>query len=395
MPLRRLPHAEPHAHPDPHRLRARPALVLGAGGLLLLAIGVTVAGPTLGVSGAMLVCLAAIAPAWTWLRVRGIEIDCRVDAVSVVEGETLRIKVTVSTPRPWGFAGLRLSHPLLPQPVWLADAGSPTTDRGDRRRRRRGLMIGAPVAGRGRLQIPAPTLVSADPLALSERGAATAAHAVEVIVLPRTEPVQWAPAEGRRRLAAARTGAPLAPGIDLVGLRPYQPGTPASRIHWASLARSGDLLERVHGQEPTGPPAIVVDPRSHRRGTEDPLAAIIRAAASLTVELARTVPVQLWLGPRPITVAPGLAGWPGAHLALALLPLAPLDAPAPALPPAGSAVIYLCVDPGLLGGLGEHRRADVIVVLPEVTSSSGWDPGGDAWARVAGCRAVRLGEERG
>jgi uncharacterized protein (DUF58 family) len=390
MPSRRPPHAEPATRADADALRLRPALALLAGGLLLLGIAVIVAGPTLGVCGAMLVSLAVIAPAWTWLRGRGIQVACSVDGETIVEGDTLRLRLSVSVPRPWGFTGLCLSHPLLPE-VSLAQARPPAPGPA-RRRRERTLVIDAPVTGRGRLAVPAPTLRLSDPLALSEYCRQAGGRAGEVIVLPRTEPVQWPGPEGRRRFTAARAGAPLAAAADLVGLRPYQPGTPASRIHWASLARGGELLERVHGQESVGTPAIVVDPRCRPRASEDPLAALIRAAASLTVELARTGTVQLWLGPRPLTVAPGLAGWPGAHLALALLPLAPLDAPAPTLPPAGATLIYLCAQPALLAELGERRGDEIIAVVPDAAP---WRKGdrGVEWARVAGCRAVRLGEE--
>ena len=57
---------------------------------------------------------------------------------------------------------------------------------------------------------------------------------------------------GRRRRARRRGGRAALRGrldgsaaeLDLDGLRPYRQGTPASRIHWPAVARSGEMLER-------------------------------------------------------------------------------------------------------------------------------------------------------
>jgi uncharacterized protein (DUF58 family) len=114
------------------------------------------------------------------------------------------------------------------------------------------------------------------------------------------------------------------------GLRPYRPGTPASRIHWAALARGAGLLERRLRAEQESRPLVVLDSRCD--GDEsDLLDAAVRAAASLLFELARDVGCGL-LTPgsgRPLQVDQRLGGWSVAHAHLALVLVLPAAIPAP------------------------------------------------------------------
>ena len=73
--------------------------------------------------------------------------------------------------------------------------------------------------------------------------------------------------------------------LEIDGLRPYREGAPASRIHWPTVARRGEILERRLVAELDAAPLIVVDP-SAPSGEED-LDKAVRAAASLCVHLAR------------------------------------------------------------------------------------------------------------
>jgi uncharacterized protein (DUF58 family) len=74
--------------------------------------------------------------------------------------------------------------------------------------------------------------------------------------------------------------------VDPDGLRPYVPGSPVSRIHWASLARGRDLHERRLTAPPVGLPLVVVD----TAGADDPAEVdwVARAAAGCLLRLART-----------------------------------------------------------------------------------------------------------
>ena len=73
--------------------------------------------------------------------------------------------------------------------------------------------------------------------------------------------------------------------LEIDGLRPYREGAPASRIHWLSVARRGEMLERRLVAELDSAPLIVVDPSAP--SGEEGLDKAVRAAASLCVHLAR------------------------------------------------------------------------------------------------------------
>ena len=50
------------------------------------------------------------------------------------------------------------------------------------------------------------------------------------------------------------------------GLRPYRPGSPASRIHWRTVARSGEMYEKRFVAGADAAPLIVLDPTSPAAG---------------------------------------------------------------------------------------------------------------------------------
>jgi uncharacterized protein (DUF58 family) len=105
--------------------------------------------------------------------------------------------------------------------------------------------------------------------------------------------------------------------VDSVG--PYRVGTPASRIHWPSVAKTGRLMERRLIADADRLPLIVVDPRPP--GSEDALDVALRAAASLCVHLARLGGCALLL-PGDRRAAPidrDLHAWPALHARLAVV----------------------------------------------------------------------------
>ena len=76
---------------------------------------------------------------------------------------------------------------------------------------------------------------------------------------------------GRGRFGTGSGGAGLeAPAVDLEidGLRPYRQGSPATRIHWPSVARRGEMLELrlVAGADRMPLVALDSSPASRRRG---------------------------------------------------------------------------------------------------------------------------------
>ena len=173
------------------------------------------------------------------------------------------------------------------------------------------------------------------------------------------------------------------------GLRGYVPGTPISRIHWASLARGGELQERRMAPPPTGLPLVIVD----TSGAAGPgaLDRLARAAAGRVLALARGGGCELLLpGERaPLTVVDG-AGWRAAHRALALLEAAPGQVPRP---PAGrgSAVVGVPrgfgpgpepppLPPGVVPLPAEHGRAFAATLARTRSGAAGGVPGGPGGA---------------
>ena len=107
-----------------------------------------------------------------------------------------------------------------------------------------------------------------DPLGLHSREL-PAPPGGELLVLPRLEPVS---ARGPASVDGGGVGAPRggeegaaqirearAVEFEVDGLRPYREGSPASRIHWPAVARSGEMHERriLAGAEAT--PLVALD----------------------------------------------------------------------------------------------------------------------------------------
>jgi uncharacterized protein (DUF58 family) len=124
-----------------------------------------------------------------------------------------------------------------------------------------------------------------------------------------------APAPPPGRLVAG--GAMVASDPEPDGLRPYTPGTPMSRVHWASAARGGDLHERHFTSGRDHLPLVVVD----TVGADGPeLDWVARSAAGLVLALARAGGCRVLLpGDRVPTTLDDIGGWPAVHRRLAAL----------------------------------------------------------------------------
>jgi uncharacterized protein (DUF58 family) len=231
---------------------------------------------------------------------------------------------------------------------------------------------------RGRHRLAPASLEISDPLGLCRRTARSADD--EVLVLPRVEPVEL----GRLDGAAARwhgggAGAGAAGATDVDSLQPHQPGTPASRIHWPTVARTGTLIERRLVADADQLAVIVVDPRAPT-GAEA-LDQAVRAAASLCVHLGRRGGCALLLpGDRRATLIDReLYGFAEAHVRLALLNPDAGAPPVSALTGAGSIIwVSAAAVPSALPG------AVHFLVSPHFQSR--WP----VRFEVAGCRAYEL-----
>ena len=277
----------------------------GLGVLLLLVAGTFDAEP-LYVTGAALLLLGAGAAAWITAGAWGAGIHRELGSRSVVEDEVLEVRIEALAgrlPLPPGY----VDEPLLAEPVRY---------RAGRRRAR--VRIEATFARRGRRVLPPAALVLRDPFGLAQRIVASP-DGDEILVLPKVHPVRAAGGGGgAEHHAHARMALTAAAETEIDGLRPHEPGSPASRIHWPTLARGMGLMERKLISEADSRPLVLLDPRGP--AAPEDLDAAVRAAASLTVFFARRGGCGLLLpGDRRVhAVDPDLLAWPAAHVRLAL-----------------------------------------------------------------------------
>ncbi len=293
---------------------SRAAGVAAAGAVLTIVAWVFDASP-LFVPAVAFMLLGVVVPAWVWLTLRGAGIERRVHSNRVLEGEPLEATIEIRR-GPLGLPGAEVVDPLTPNPVKLTTPLSLV--RGARTAQVR---IVASFARRGLRRLDGPTLSSGDTLELARFAITDSSAEDEVLVLPRIEPVRWTdPGRGLQARASghAPPNEPFA-AVDVDGLRPYRPGTPASRIHWGALARGAGLLERRLQADGDTRPLVVLDARSN--GSAQHLDAAVRAAASLVVELARRRGCGLLLPGehRAIKIEPDQLAWPSAHARLALI----------------------------------------------------------------------------
>jgi uncharacterized protein (DUF58 family) len=278
------------------------AAVLGLG---LAVLGGLFDAEPLFVGGVAFAVLGVVSGVWVWLAARGAWVERELAVHRVVENEPfdVRLRARAALPVPGG----ELVEPLLTGPVPL---------RAGRRETR--IRVHARFARRGLRRLDAPRLEVHDPLRLAVKAARGGAGTEEVLVLPRIEPVEVRSepdASGSGRSLAALAGMAE---VEMDGLRAYRPGTPASRIHWAPLARGAGLLERRLRPDGDGRPLVVLDPRG---GSADDLDAAVRAAASLCHALASGGGCGLLLPGerRAARVERDLRAWPAAWARLALV----------------------------------------------------------------------------
>src|SRR3954452_18775481 len=277
----------------------------GLGVLLLLVAGTFDAEP-LYVTGSALLLLGAGAAAWIAAGAWGAEIERELGGRSVLEEQPLSVVISARSgmlPLPPGW----IDEPLLPEPVRF-QAG----------RRRARVRVEIRFGRRGRRRLAPPALVLRDPFGLAQR-VVRGDHEDEILVLPRTFPVNVAAAGGEATPAHARAALIAAAETEIDGLRPFREGTPASRIHWPSVARGHGLMERKLISEADSRPLVVLDPRAP--SSQDALDAAVRAAGSLLLHFARRSGCSLLLpgDRRALAVEPDLLAWPQAHVRLALL----------------------------------------------------------------------------
>jgi uncharacterized protein (DUF58 family) len=381
---------------QPPRLTAGRALAAAAAGLALILIAFLFDAAPLFVPGVAFAVLGAAAPAWVWISARGARAQRRLSAERVIEDEPLEATIEI-TRGPLGLPGAEVYDPFTGARTEVAGLLSAVLGVNSVT-----VTVSTRFPRRGLKTLDPPSLHVRDPLDLASVEAVGAGPPQRLLVLPRTERVRWLMADrGRRfRLADGRAASEAMAAVDVDGLRPYRPGTPASRIHWPAVARGAGLIERRLQADGDSRPMIVLDARG--AGPPELLDAAVRAAASLTLELARAGGCGLLLPgeQRATAIDRELISWPAASARLAVVEGGP-DAPAPAVKSYASRagpMIYVATEsPRRLPATAAGRGLTMLVV-PVQGLSDGRPPGirGPMLATldVSGCRGFLLGVGR-
>lgn len=338
-------------------------------GLVLCLAGAGFAARPLYLPGVALLLIAAVARAWVSTAARGVRVERSTGSLAVEEQAALSVTVRVLRSRvPLPGAEVR-AWPGGPATELSASSDGTVADT-------------VRFSRRGRQQLgPASALIS-DPLGLSRRTVFSAR--AEVLVLPRVEPLRVLDVGGEMGiLGGKRPSAADAASTEVDSLRPHQPGAPASRIHWPTVARTTTLMERRLVSDGDQSPLVVVDPREP--SSEDALDQLMRAAASLCVHFARQGGCALLLpgDRRPARIDAELNGFPQLHGRLALL------RPDAGAPPLGcltgaSVLLWVTAAVGRSSTLAQLRSPVRYLISPH--SQAGWP----VLFTVAGCVGQRL-----
>jgi uncharacterized protein (DUF58 family) len=350
----------------------RRSLAAAGLGLSLCLAGGAFAATTLFVPGVALLLLAGTASGWVSLAARGVRVERNVGSTAVQELAPLRATVRA--------ARTRMPLPGVEARAW---PGGPLLSLA----RSRDAAITAEIrfARRGRHELAPASVVIGDPLGLAGRTLLSSAD--QVLVLPRIEPVELTDLGGRAE-SWGRQGAPAlgAGATEVDSLVVHQPGAPASRIHWPTVARTTTLMDRRLVADGDRAPLVVVDPRD--ASSSEALDQALRAAASLCVHLARDAACGLLLpgDRRPARFDRELRGFPESHARLALLE------PDAGAPPLGcltgaNTVIWVTADRHA-SSVAQLRATTRYLVSPH--PRHGWP----VHFTVAGCSGQWL-EERG
>lgn len=355
-------------------------------GVALILIAFTFGTSELLVPGAGFALLGLGSAIWMALAARAASVSRSIEEDRVLEDQPLEVRIEVKG-GPLGLPGAEVLDSLAGSTVRLSAAPGRFVPRSTEVR----VVGGFPRRGEHRLAPP--SLVLSDALGLSRIVRRSRTGSQTVLVLPRTERLRWLANPDAERMAPHSGAAQveMLAALEVDGLRPYRPGTPASRISWSALARGAGLLERRLRDERDAGPLVILDLRSD--GPIEDADAAVRAAASLTLELARRTGCELLLpgDRRPMQIGSDLGSWPAAHARLALAEAGP-DVPAPwaSSSPRSGAIFYVAAAPRRPPtSLVRGSQGGFMLVLP-----LGHSPGRRSTPRfeVSGCRGYVLSE---
>lgn len=211
--------------------------------------------------------LAGAAACWialTWLRIEELitvaaaatMLSTAAIALSLLRRPRLRVRRSVSPARAFAGGRVRLRVEVENRgrrtAAVLLEDGAPPALGGPLRLDAGGLAPGErrmleavrTPAARGRHAIGPLRAVVADPFGLAEARRALAEH-VQVVVYPRIEPLgRSAPPRTSGRSGLGAVLGPAAGGDEFYEVREWQAGDDLRKIHWPSVARTGELMLR-------------------------------------------------------------------------------------------------------------------------------------------------------
>ncbi|MEJ7716716.1 MAG: DUF58 domain-containing protein [Thermoleophilaceae bacterium] len=349
------------------------AVVAVAAGATMVLVGLVFDVYALLLPGLALVALAVGAAVWVSAAAHGASVVRELPGDRVEEEERWPVRIAVR-------------QGLVPPPrTGLADPllGPADTPLAPRRPRAR---VDVRFGRRGRRHLEGSRVLIHDPLWLAVRELRGVAG--EVLVLPRIEPVEATGARGGASGVATAPSRLEAAGaeLELDALRPYRPGTAASRIHWPTVARTGEMVERRLVAEGDERPVVALDAR--RPTSAEALDRAVRAAASLVLHLGRARGCGLLLPGerRPMELERDLAAWPALHARLAAVEETNRPPVLEAVGRRGAVYWVSAGDGGAPPALGRAQAAERFLVTPETGAR-----GGPTAFTVAGCVGRSLG----
>ncbi len=350
------------------------------GGVAVALLGLIVGVRPAFVCGLLLLSAGFIAAIWARVGVKGLNAQRRLVTRRVVEGELMEAVIELRG-RHGRLMGAQVADEFSGALLSVGDRGWVVCRDGHRELR---VVTAAP--RRGMHTFEPPLAMLRDPFGLARAYARPTGAADQLVVLPRTEEVNWT-AAGLRSVGSDReAGRSVFGAGEVDGLRDYHPGTPATRIHWASLARGSGLLERRLISAAESRPTVILDARCQK--SDDGLVQLdsaVRAAASLILQLAARGGCTVILpGARmPFTVGHNLQGWSALHAQLALVDPQWYGGPPPTLRPENlrGPLIYVSPGPVPLPAVTRTSSYPVVQVMPLESAPDS----GQLLFKVAGC----------
>jgi uncharacterized protein (DUF58 family) len=244
----------------PRRIRFPSAVLTGRGwGVAIAMVVMLVAGYVFGILELFAISAAAcllltLCLIWTQLARWEVNVDRQLHGLRAGVGDdvVINLRLTNRSKRP--SPALRLQDPVElgggAVELSVAALAPGATARGAYRLRAR---------ARGVYKIGPLSLSATDPFGLTQR-VRTAPGVSSVIVHPKVEPLHVS--TGAAGLDQRPIGALPAPGQDndeFSALREYQPGDDLRKLHWASTAKTGDLMVREEQIQHRGQLTVLVD----------------------------------------------------------------------------------------------------------------------------------------